>query len=147
MSDIYDSLGLETLVNAYGPVTRFGGGIMAPEVAAAMALATRHSVDIPELQARASRIIAGITGAEAGCVTSGASAAVLAGTAACVSGLDPGKMNRLPDTNGMRNEVVVIRSQRNAYEIGRASCREEVGISGVAVPLNNRSHHSISIGN
>ena len=57
------------------PMTRFGGGIMAPEVAEAMRAATQHCVDIPELQASGSRIIAEITGAEAGCVTSGASAA------------------------------------------------------------------------
>ena len=134
MSDIYDSLGVETMVNAYGPVTRFGGGIMAPEVAEAMAAASRHSVDIPSLQVQASRIIAGITGAEAGCVTSGASAGVLAGTAACVTGLDPGKMNRLPDTRGMRNEVIVIRSQRNAYD----HAVRAVGVRLVEVGVSDR---------
>lgn len=134
MSDIYESLGVETMVNAYGPVTRFGGGIMAPEVAEAMAQATGHSVDIPELQARASRIIARITGAEAGCVTSGAAAAVLAGTAACVTGLDPGRMNRLPDTKGMRNEVIVVRSQRNAYD----HAVRAVGVKLVEVGVSDR---------
>ena len=134
MPDIYESLGVEPLVNAYGPVTRFGGGVMAPEVAEAMRAATGHSIDIPELQAHASRIIAGITGAEAGCVTSGAAAAVLAGTAACVTGLDPGRMNRLPDTRGMRNEVIVIRSQRNGYD----HAVRAVGVNLVEVGLSDR---------
>jgi D-glucosaminate-6-phosphate ammonia-lyase len=134
MSDIYDSLGIETMVNAYGPVTRFGGGVMPAEVVAAMAAATQHSIDIPELQARASRIIAGITGAEAGCVTAGASAAVLAGMAACVTGFDAGKMNRLPDTRGMRNEVIIIRSQRNAYD----HAVRAVGVTLVEVGLSDR---------
>jgi L-seryl-tRNA(Ser) seleniumtransferase len=68
------------------------------------------------LQARASEIISEITGSEAAIVTSGAAAGLLLGTAACITGLDPGKMNRLPDTSGMRNEVIVARSQRYFYD-------------------------------
>ena len=89
---------------------------MAPEVSEAMKEASQFCVDIAEFQARASEIIAGITGAEAGYVTSGAAAGLLLGTAACVTGLDPGKMNRLPDTSGMKNEVVISRSHRNFYD-------------------------------
>ncbi len=116
MSDPFENLGIHPIVNGYGPVTRFGGGIMAPEVSEAMRAATSHSVDIPELQAAASRVIAEATGAEAGIVTSGASAAILVGTAACLTGMDPGRMNRLPDTRGFPNEIVVVRSQRNSYD-------------------------------
>jgi len=89
---------------------------MALEVSEAMKEASQFCVDIAELQARASKIIAEITGAEAGYVTSGAAAGLLLGTAACVTGLDPGKMNRLPDTTGMKNEVVISRSHRNFYD-------------------------------
>jgi len=116
MSDPFESLGIHAIVNGYGPVTRFGGGIMAPEVSEAMRAATSHSVDIPELQAAASKVIAEATGAEAGIVTSGASAAILVGTAACLTGMDPGRMNRLPDTRGFPNEIIVVRSQRNSYD-------------------------------
>ena len=49
-------------------------------------------------------------------VTAGASAGLLLGTAACLAGLDPARMNRLPDTTGMRDEAVVVRSQRNFYD-------------------------------
>jgi len=89
---------------------------MALEVSEAMKEASQFCVDIAEFQARASEIIAEITGAEAGYVTSGAAAGLLLGTAACVTGLDPGKMNRLPDTSGMKNEVVISRSHRNFYD-------------------------------
>jgi L-seryl-tRNA(Ser) seleniumtransferase len=116
VSDVYSALGIEPIINAYAPMTRFGGGIMAPEVADAMRAATQHSIDIPELQARGSRIIAAATGAEAGCVTAGAAAAVLVGAAACITGREPAKMNKLPDTRGMRNEIIVMRSQRNSYD-------------------------------
>lgn len=113
---IYDDLGVRTIINAKGPSTRTSGGFLAPEVTAAMAEAGTHCVDMAELQAGASRIIAEITGAEAGIVTSGAAAGLLLGTAACVAGLDPGRMSRLPDTAGMKNEVVMVRSQRNFYD-------------------------------
>ena len=113
---IYDRLGVPTIVNAKGTATRLSGGIMRPEVAEAMTEASQHCVDMTELQAKASEIIAGHTGAEAGLVTSGAAAALLLGTAATVTGPDPGRMNRLPDTLGMPNEVVVARSQRNLYD-------------------------------
>jgi D-glucosaminate-6-phosphate ammonia-lyase len=116
MADVYTALGVPTIINAKGPSTRLSGGIMRPEVALAMVEASRHCVDMAVLQARASVIIAVATGAEAGYVTSGAAAGLLLGTAACVTGLDAGRMNRLPDTSGMPNEVVMVRSQRNLYD-------------------------------
>jgi D-glucosaminate-6-phosphate ammonia-lyase len=116
VSNIYQSLGVRSIINAYAPMTRLGGGVMAKEVADAMREATQFCVDIAELQIGASKLIAQITGAEAGCVTSGAAAALLMGTAACVAGMDPAKMSRLPDTRGMKNEVIAMRSQRNSYD-------------------------------
>src|SRR5258708_1905750 len=116
MKNIYELLGVRTIINGQGPATRLSGGIMPAEVAQAMVEASRHCVDIAELQAAASRTIAEATGAEAGLVTSGAAAGLMLGTAACVTGLDRGKMNRLPDTAGMKDEVIVARSQRNFYD-------------------------------
>jgi L-seryl-tRNA(Ser) seleniumtransferase len=114
--NVYQRLGVPTIINAKGPSTRLSGGIMRREVAAAMVEASQHCVDMAVLQARASEAIAAATGAEAGLVTAGAAAGLLLGTAACVTGLDPGRMNRLPDTSGMRSEVVMVRSQRNFYD-------------------------------
>jgi D-glucosaminate-6-phosphate ammonia-lyase len=113
---IFDELGVRTIINAKGPATRLSGGIMRPEVSAAMVEASQSCVDIAELQAAASRVIAAATGAEAGYVASGASACLLLSAAACATGLDPGRMARLPDTRGMRNECVMVRSQRNFYD-------------------------------
>jgi D-glucosaminate-6-phosphate ammonia-lyase len=112
----FDKLGVRIIINAKGPATRLSGGIMRPEVAAAMAEASRHCVDIAELQAAASARIAAATGAEAGYVASGAAACLLLATAASVAGLDPSRMARLPDTCGAKNEVVMVRSQRNFYD-------------------------------
>ncbi|HEY5598601.1 MAG TPA: aminotransferase class V-fold PLP-dependent enzyme [Kiloniellales bacterium] len=113
---IFEQFGVRTIVNAKGPATRLSGGIMRPEVAAAMAAASRHCVDMAELQAAASARIAAATGAEAGYVASGAAACLLLATAACVAGFDPSRMARLPDTRGLKNEVVMVRSQRNFYD-------------------------------
>ena len=116
MSNPYERIGVSAIINAYGPLTRLGGSLLPPKVAAAMQDASQYSVDMTTLQSTASTIIAGHTGAEAGYVTSGAAAGLLLGTAACVTGLDVGKMNRLPNTKGMKNEVVVAKSQRNFYD-------------------------------
>ena len=116
MANVYEELGVEPIINAVGPATRLSGSIMRAEVAEAMRQASEWCVDIAELQARAGEIIAEMTGAQAGYVTSGAAAGLLLGTAACVTGLDPGKMNRLPDTRGMKNEVIMARSHRNFYD-------------------------------
>lgn len=113
---VFSELGVRTLINAKGPATRLSGGIIRPEVTAAMVEASQACVDIAELQAAASRLIAEATGAEAGYVASGASACLLIGAAACITGLDPGRMARLPDTRGMKNECVMVRSQRNFYD-------------------------------
>ena len=129
--DVYRNLGIRTIVNASGPSTRLSGGIMHPEVVRAIAEASQWCVDVAELQGRASEIIAEVTGAEAGYVTAGASAALMLGAAACLAGLDPGRMNLLPDTAGIPNEVIVGRSQRNMYDhaVVQAGARLiEVGI-------------------
>ena len=89
---------------------------MHPEVAAAMVAASTECVDMVELQAGACRVIARITGAQAGIVTSGASAGMLLGAAACLAGLDPARMNRLPEVADGRREFIVVRSQRNMYD-------------------------------
>lgn len=81
-----------------------------------MVAASRHCVDMAELQAAASREIAKTTGAEAGYIASGAAACLTLSAAACIAGFDPGRMARLPDTRGMKNEIIMIRSQRNFYD-------------------------------
>jgi D-glucosaminate-6-phosphate ammonia-lyase len=113
---IYDDLGVRSIINASGTLTRLGGSRMAPEVLAAMAEAAAAFVPIDGLQERAGAVIAEITGADAGYVVAGAAAGLALATAACVAGLDVAKMDRLPDTTGMKDEVVVQRGHRNAYD-------------------------------
>ena len=134
MQNVYERFGVRPIINASGPATRLSGAIMAPEVSDAMREASQWCVDIDQLQGAACTIIARHTGAEAGYVTSGAAAGLLLSTAACVTGLDPTKMNRLPDTTGMKNRVVMARSHRNFYDHAVRS----VGIELVEVGIADR---------
>ncbi len=108
--------GLKRRINAAGPLTRLGGSLMADEVLDAMREAARCSFDMPDLQARAGVSIAAHTGAEAAMVTTGAFASLTLGTAACLAGFDAARMDRLPDTSGMPNVVLMARPHRNAYD-------------------------------
>ena len=113
---IYDTLNVRTIINGTGTFTRLGGTLMAPEVVAAMAEAAKHFVCLEELQFAAGQVIAELTGAEAGYVTSGAQAALVLSVAACITGLDPTKMDRMPDTTGLPNQVIMARVHRNSYD-------------------------------
>ena len=116
MSTVYERLGVRTILNAAGTLTRLGGTRMAPEVVAAMAEAAGSLVRIDELQGAAGEIIARQTGAEAGYVTNGASGGLMLGMAACLTGLDLARMERLPDTRNLPNEVIIARSHRSGYD-------------------------------
>lgn len=133
---IYEKLGVRTVIHAAGTHTRLGGTIMPLEVLDAMREASRSLVAIDELQAAAGKIIAEITGAESGIVTAGASAALTLATAACVTGMDPDKMNRLPDTTGMKNNVVIQKSHRDGYD----HAIRAVGVKLVEVGMPYRTY-------
>lgn len=113
---LYAGLGVRTVLNARGNATLVGGTLMAPEILEAMAEAGRSFVRIGDLEEAASRRIAEVTGAEAGYVTSGAAAGVALATAAVLAGLDPERMDRLPETDGHPNEILIQRIHRNPYD-------------------------------
>jgi D-glucosaminate-6-phosphate ammonia-lyase len=113
---IYDQIGVRPIINATGSVTRLGGAPMPPEVLRAYVEAASLVVPLDQLQGAASRIIAEVTGAEAGLVTSGAAAALTLGTASILTGFDIGRMERLPRCDGIPHEFVVAREQRNGYD-------------------------------
>ena len=113
---IFDDWGLTPIINVSGSVTRLGGAPMPPEVLQAFCDAATESVPLDQLQARASRYIAELTGAEAGLVTSGAAAGLLLGTAAILTGYDARRMELLPSCPDFPHEIVVAREQRNGYD-------------------------------
>jgi L-seryl-tRNA(Ser) seleniumtransferase len=114
--DIYESLGIQPVINATGTVTALGGSLMPPEVVAAWADAARHFVPLLELQDRVGARIAKLIGVEAAMVTTGAAGSLLLGTAAAVTRGEPALIKRLPDTAGMKNEVVLQNAHRTCYD-------------------------------
>jgi len=110
---IYKKLGVKRVINCYDTYTLLGGHILSEEVRAAMDEADKNFAWIWELEEKAGERIADLTGAEAALVTPGAFAALAQGAAACMAGKDPVKMRMLPDTTGMRNEIIIQRCLRD----------------------------------
>jgi len=131
--DVYQRLGVRRIINGVGTVTRLGGSLMPPEVVEAMVQASRSYVDLDELHRKAGEVVARCTGAEAGYVCTGAAAGLVLSTAACVAGSDPAKIRRLPDTSGMKDEVVMHKSHRNGYD----HAIRQVGVKIVEVGFAN----------
>ena len=115
-SDFYRKLGVRHVINAASWRTAFGGSLMPPAVLKAMEDASHWFVDLDEVNRKAGVTIATLTGAEAGLVTAGSAAGMLLEAAACMTGTDPAKVSRLPDTTGMRNEIVIHRAHRVVYD-------------------------------
>ena len=115
-ADVYAKLGARAVINAQGNRTVLGGSATVPEVAAAMAAANDTYVEMSELLARSGEYIADLLGVEAAYVTSGCSAALAFSAAACMTGRDLDKIAQLPDTTGMKNEIVIQKAQRYSYD-------------------------------
>jgi uncharacterized pyridoxal phosphate-dependent enzyme len=113
--NIYSRIGVRSFINARGTWTYLSASLELPEVRAAKEEAARYFVDIFELQRAAGRRLAELSGAESGMVTSGAAGAIASATAACIAGTDPAKIWQLPDTSGLKNEVIMF-GGRSAFD-------------------------------
>ena len=130
---------LEPLINATGFPTIVGANVAAPEVIEAVAEALSMNVEIDELQRRACAVIADITGAEAGCVTSSCSSAISIAVAAVMTGADLGRIMQLPDTTGMPNEVIL----QKAHDVNfGAQVSQMVRLSGARVVEIGTANHA-----
>lgn len=114
--DIYDALGVRKIINGSATLTMLGGSRMPAEVIQAMNEAAQHFVSIDELQEKAGQQIAKLTHNEAAYVSCGAAAGLALSTAACIAGCDPDLRERLPYTEGMKNEVIIHRRGRVGYD-------------------------------
>lgn len=106
--NIYTRIGVRPLINARGTWTYLSGALELPEVREAKQQAALHFVDMFELQRGVGKRLAELSGADSGMITSGAAGAMAAATAACIAGSDPAKVWQLPDTTGLKNEVVMF---------------------------------------
>jgi len=113
---VYEKLGVRPVIHGAGTTTRYGGSIMRPETIEVMREAAQSLVNIDELNEAAGAVIARMLGAPAALVTAGSTAGLVLQAAACMTGDDPAKITRLPDTTGMRREFVIQRAHRFSYD-------------------------------
>jgi L-seryl-tRNA(Ser) seleniumtransferase len=111
----YAKIGVRTVINCRGTWTYLSGSLEFPEVREAQIEAGKHFVNMVELQQGVGRKLAELTGAESGMITSGAAGAMATSTAACMAGTDGAKIWQLPDTTGMKHEVIMV-GGRSAFD-------------------------------
>ena len=114
-SDVYTRLGVRPFINARGTWTYLSGSLELPEVRQAVEAASQHFVDMFELQHGVGKRLAELSGAESAMVTSGSAGAMAAATAACIAGSDPKNIWQLPNTDGLKHEVVML-GGRSAFD-------------------------------
>jgi L-seryl-tRNA(Ser) seleniumtransferase len=115
-ADCYRHIGVTPVIAACGATTAVGGSKLRPEVMAAMNAAAGIMVELEELNRRSGALLAAYTGAEAGLVCSGSAGGLVLQAAAVVAGSDPAQMVRLPNTDGMKNEIIIHRAHRFPYD-------------------------------
>src|SRR6201987_966039 len=102
--NVYTRLGVKTVINCRGTWTYLSGSLEFPEVRQAQVEAAPHFVNILELPR-----------GESGIVTSGAAGAMAAATAGCMAGTDDKYIWQLPDTTGLKHEVIMV-GGRSAFD-------------------------------
>src|SRR5437867_7274715 len=117
--NVYEELGVTTVINGQGTMTVLGGSLVRPEVETVMALASQHFVSIAELEVAAGKRISQLLKLPDGysaIVTSGAAAAMQSGLAGILTGDNPKFIEQLPDLTGMKSEVIIQKSHRNPFD-------------------------------
>jgi L-seryl-tRNA(Ser) seleniumtransferase len=113
--NVYTRVGVRPLINGRGTWTYLCGSLELPEARRAAEEASHYFVDLFELQAGVGRHLAKLAGAESAMVTSGSAGAMASATAGCIAGTDPKNVWQLPDTTGLKNEVIMM-GGRTAFD-------------------------------
>src|SRR5256885_2372361 len=117
--NVYEELGVTTVINGQGTMTMLGGSLPRPEVEAVMALGGQHFCNIPELEVAAGKRIAQMLKLPenySALVTSGAAAAMQSGLAGILTADNEQFIQQLPDLTGMKSEVIIQKSHRNGFD-------------------------------
>src|SRR5580704_17419910 len=139
--EIYQSIGVEPVINCRGTFTIIGASCETPETRAAMEYAARYFVQYDELAEGVGRRLAELTGADWGMVSSGCAAGLKHVTAGCVAGGNPEKLIRIPDLTGFdKTEVIITRSSRSVYDHAIRNIGVKVVMVETAEELINAIH-------
>lgn len=129
-TDIRKTLGLRPVINCSGTMTSLGASIVVPHAVETVAAVLSQWTEMSDLQRIASRTIARLTGAEAGCVTASCSAAITLACAAAMTGKDLAAIERLPDASGLKDEIVIQTGHMVSYG---APVEQGIRLSGARV--------------
>eukprot|EP00873_Tetraselmis_striata_P032156 jgi/Tetstr1/452420/TSEL_039456.t1 len=111
-------------------MTSLGASIVVPHAVETVAAVLSQWTEMSDLQRIASRTIARLTGAEAGCVTASCSAAITLACAAAMTGKDLAAIERLPDASGLKDEIVIQTGHMVSYG---APVEQGIRLSGARV--------------
>jgi len=114
--DVYTRIGVRPFINCTATLTINGGSLTFPEVISAMEQAAHFHVDLDELMEGVSSRLAELLHVDWAIVTAGTAAALTHATSACLVGTDPEKIQRLPNLEGLKDEVIMPRESRNVYD-------------------------------
>ncbi len=121
--DYYQKLGVTPLINAAGTYTVLSASTMPDEVRAAIELAAQSPVNLNELIEASGAYLAKQLRCEAALVTSGAAAALVVGTAACITMGNEQPILDIPtDMSHLKNEVIVQKGHRYGYDHAIRNC-------------------------
>ena len=120
--DYFKELGVRPFINAAGTYTTLTASLMLPEVVQAIDYSSKQFVHLIELHDAVGKRIAELIGCEAAMVSAGAASALTLGTAACMTGKSQEFIRRLPDTTGMKTEVLIQKSHRYGYDHAVRNC-------------------------
>ena len=137
--DIRHTLDLRPVINVSGTMTGLGASIVVAEAIQAITSILPKFVEIDELQKRASRVIGRLCNAEAGFLTASCSAAITVTVAGAMTGSDLFAVEQLPDTTGLRNEVVIMTGHMVSYGAPVEQSIRLAGAKVVAVGQSTRA--------
>ena len=135
-AEVYRALGVKPAISAAGTTTLYSGTKLRLEVMEAMNKAATVMVHLDDLNRAAGKVIAVHTGAEAGLVASGSAGGLVLQAAAVIAGSEPGKMAQLPNTDGLKNEIIMHKSHRFPYD----QCYRAAGAEIVEFGDGRRCH-------
>ena len=138
--NFFKELGLRTFINAAGTYTSMTGSLMPKEVIEAISYSADEYVNLDDLQDKVGERIAELLECEYATVSSGCFGAMSIGMAGVITGKDPKKVKQLPNTNGMKNEVIM----QESHSIGYAQALTNVGAKIVKVKTANQLENAIS---
>lgn len=138
--DYFKELGIRTFINAAGTYTSMTGSLMAQEVVEAINYASHEYVNLDELHDKIGKRIAELLDCEAATVTSGCFGAMSIAMAGVMCGNDPEKVKQLPNTDGLKNEVII----QEAHSIGYSQALTNVGAKIVKIKTAKELESSIN---